>query len=254
MKHMLITTTLLSGSLLLLSACSSGGSSSSSSSSVPSVPAVPNRGTAFYVDSAVEGVHVLCGSTASVTDVNGAFTYEEGQNCQFMIGDIVVHRDANLYDGKVIIEDNLRTAQFLQSMDYDGNANNGIQIHNQTGDVLAQHNIHNVPSDDDILAGVVEGMHNSDIGYHGNFVHQADAQEHLNQTHQEHNQNTQQDNTTQHNQNDTYYDDNPTHNTQQDNTTQHNQNDTYYDDNPTHNTQQDNTQEHNSNDNDKNHR
>jgi len=243
MKKIFITTTILSSSLLLLSAC--GGGSSSTSYSTPSIPTpppsnqtMPTTGTAFYVDSAVEGVEVICGNTVSTTDVRGAFTYEDGKDCQFKIGNVVIHQETALYDGKVIIEDDLKTAQFLQSMDYDGDANNGIKIHNQTGEVLAQHNIHSVPTDDDTLANAVVGMQNSHTGYHGDFVHQNEAQEHLNNTHQEHNM--QQENTQEHNQNDTYYN--------QDSTQQHNTNDTYNND----------TQQHNSNDryddNDKNHR
>jgi hypothetical protein len=193
MKNILVATTLLSASLLLLSACGS----SSNTSYTPTTPntTLPMTGTAFYVDSAVGGVDVLCGTTHSVTDTNGAFIYEEGQDCQFYIGDVLLRHESGLYDGKVVIEDNLQTAQFLQSMDYDGDATNGISIHNQTGDILAQHNIHTVPHNDDTLAESVTHLQNANIGYHGDFVHQNDAQEHLNNTQQQHN-------TQQHNQND----------------------------------------------------
>ena len=221
MRKISIETAILSSSILLLSACGGG-----SSNTTPPSQTMPTTGTAFYVDSAVEGVEVICGNTVSTTDVRGAFTYEDGKDCQFKIGNVVIHQETALYDGKVIIEDDLKTAQFLQSMDYDGDANNGIKIHNQTGEVLAQHNIHSVPTDDDTLADAVVGMQNSHTGYHGDFVHQNEAQEHLNNTHQEHN-NTEHTNTQEHTQNDTYND--TQHNTQQDNTQQHNQTDTYND-------------------------
>ncbi len=214
MKNVLVTTTLLSASLLLLSACGSSSSSHTNYTPTSTTPnsSMPTTGRAFYVDSAVGGVDVLCGTTHSVTDANGAFIYEEGQDCQFHIGDVLLRHESGLYDGKVVIEDNLQTAQFLQSMDYDGDASNGISIHNQTGDILAQHNIHSVPHNDDTLAESVTHLQNANIGYHGDFVHQNDAQEHLNTTQQQHN--PQQDNT-QHN----------TNTPQQDNTQQHNQND-----------------------------
>ena len=204
MKKILIKTTILSSSLLLLSACGGGSSTSYSTPATQPNQTMPTTGTAFYVDSAVEGVEVICGNTVSTTDVKGAFTYEEGKDCQFKIGNVVIHQETALYDGKVIIEDDLKTAQFLQSMDYDGDANNGIKIHNQTGDVLAQHNVNSVPNNDDALANAVEGMQNSQTGYHGDFIYENEAQEHLNNTHQEYNM--EQENTQEHNSNDKYDD------------------------------------------------
>jgi hypothetical protein len=237
-KNTFIKTTLLSSSILLLSACGSSGTSYSE----PTSQIQPTKGTAFYVDSAVEGVQVICGDTVSTTDARGAFTYEEGQDCQFKIGDVLLHQETALYDGKVIIEDDLKTAQFLQSMDYDGDANNGIQIHNQTGDVLEQHNIHSVPDNDDSIANAVVDMQDSDIGYHGDFVHEDDAQEHLNNTHQEHD--TQQNTTEQHY---TQQDQDTTeqHYTQQDqDTTEQHYTQQDQDTTEQHYTQQDTTEQH----------
>jgi len=184
MKNKIITMSMLTIASLTFVGC---GSSSSSSNTPITPPPATNGGTAFYVDSAVEGVNVTCGSTTSITDANGMFHYEDGKDCQFSIGGILLRTDSGLYQDKVIIEDNIQTAQYLQSMDYDGNPQNGITIHNQTGNIMSQHGVSHVPMNDQDLAENVVMMENSNIGYHGNFVHQQDAQEHLNNTMREHN-------------------------------------------------------------------
>ena len=55
-----------------------------------------NKGTAFYVDSAVEGVTAQCRSTVTTTDKDGAFIYEVGQKCSFLIGNIVLSKHGGI--------------------------------------------------------------------------------------------------------------------------------------------------------------
>ena len=173
MRKNLIQVSVLTAAVLVLNGC--GGSDSTTTP-------VAATGTAFYVDSAVEGVSVTCGSTMSTTDVNGQFMYEEGQDCMFRIGDIVLRRESDLYQDKVVMEDNLQTAQFLQSMDYDGNPDNGIMIHPQTAEVMAQNGISQMPNNDQELADACVNMQDANIGYQGEFVYEQDAQEHMNRT------------------------------------------------------------------------
>jgi len=186
MKQKVVSISVLAAAVLAINGC---GSSSSSSTTPPT--ATPTTGTALYVDSAVEGVSVTCGSTTSVTDAEGRFTYEDGKDCQFSVGSVVLRTESGLYQDKVIIEDNIQTAQYLQSMDYDGNPDNGITIHNQTAEVMAQHNRTHVPTNDQELAECVADMENADIGYQGHFVHEQDAQEHVEKTKVKHEQDNQ---------------------------------------------------------------
>jgi len=178
MKQKIVTISVLTTAILAFSGCGS--------SNTTTVPVAPTTGTAFYLDSAVEGVSVTCGTTTSVTDVDGRFTYEDGKDCQFSVGAIALRTESGLYQDKVIIEDNIRTAQYLQSMDYDGNPNNGITIHSQTDDVMAQHDMIHVPANDQELAESVSAMESAGIGYHGNFVHEQEAQDHVDNTKAEH--------------------------------------------------------------------
>ena len=103
--------------VLMLAGC--GGSSDSTETA-----------TAYYVDSAVAGVSYVCGSQAGTTGKDGAFTFEKGQGCTFSLADIPLRTVAaeELYEAKKIVEDNIDVAQLLQSLDADGNLDNGIQI------------------------------------------------------------------------------------------------------------------------------
>ncbi len=174
MKRALIKVSILTAVSLVLSGC--GDSNSNADAPVTST------GTAFYIDSAVEGVTVTCGSTISTTDVNGQFMYEEGKTCMFSIGEITLRNETGLYQDKVVIEDHIQTAQFLQSMDYDGNPENGITIHPQTETVMTQNGINQIPGTDAELADAVEYMGSANIGYHGDFVGEQEAQEHMDRT------------------------------------------------------------------------
>jgi hypothetical protein len=173
------TISLMAGSILLLSGCGGGGGGSTSSATA--------RGTAFYVDAAVEGVTAVCGNTTTVTDANGAFIYEEGKKCQLKIGEIVLRTVENLYDGQVIIEDAIKTAQFLQTLDQDGNPDNGIKIIDQTAAVLSQIGVSEVPGSDAVLADIEGTMAGAGIGYNGTYTSEEEAQEHVNETYQQYN-------------------------------------------------------------------
>jgi len=191
---------------LLLAACGGANSttttegSSSASSSTPSNKLLKG----YYVDSAVEGVEFNCttatGTTRSgTTDANGTFTFEENQTCTFKIGDVVLREvNASSMEDKVtIFEDNTRVAQFLQTLDSDGNATNGIQILPEAHEVVKERNMTKVPQNDAELEDVKDDLkEKAPERYHGDIVSEQDAREHLGETRQRieaHNQRTQDD-------------------------------------------------------------
>ncbi len=92
-------------------------------------------GTGYYVDAPIEGVNYKCGSKTGITDKDGKFIFEQGTGCEFYVGGIKLREVSKdeLKDGKKVLENDIEVAQFLQSIDVDGNLSNGIQI---TKDVL----------------------------------------------------------------------------------------------------------------------
>ncbi|MDY0121367.1 MAG: hypothetical protein RBR54_05425 [Sulfurimonas sp.] len=116
---------------MLLVACGDGDSSYENSSAM-------NAGTGYYVDSAVEGVSYECGIHTGVTDAEGKFVFDLNQGCRFSLAGITLRETngSDMLDGGKIVENNESVARFLQSLDNDGNPNNGIQITSDVVDVL----------------------------------------------------------------------------------------------------------------------
>lgn len=85
--------------------------------------------TAYYVDSAVEGVDYICGEFNGTTEADGAFTFDPDKNCTFSLAGAMLETidKSRLASGKKIVtsED---VAQVLQTIDGDGDPSNGIQI------------------------------------------------------------------------------------------------------------------------------
>ena len=120
--------TLLSSVLIatLLAGCNSSDSQPSNTSTTP----VKKIGMGYYVDSAVSGITYTCGTEVGTTDDLGLFTFEEGEDCQFTIGDIVLReiKSSLLEDKITVLENNISVAQLLQTLDSDGDPSNGIDI------------------------------------------------------------------------------------------------------------------------------
>ena len=157
---------------LLLVGC--GNSSTGNSAST---------GTGYYVDSAINGVEYVCGTQSGTTDIYGKFTFEENQDCSFKVGNIVL-REVNastLKNGITILEDNADTARFLQTLDRDGDASNGIEI----SDSAKQLNLTEIPKDDAVLMSIRDDIKASDKNYQGRVVTAQEVQEHLTQTRNE---------------------------------------------------------------------
>ena len=156
---------------LLLVGCGDSGSTTEK---------ISNTGTGYYVDSAIAGVEYVCGTERGITDADGKFTFEENQKCTFKIGNVLL-REVNastLKDGITILEDDPHTARFLQTLDRDGNASNGIEVTES-----AKHlELTEVPKDDAVLLDVKEEVKANDERYEGRVVTQEETQSHLNTT------------------------------------------------------------------------
>ncbi len=166
-----ITLSSIAIATVLLAGC---GSTSSNS---------PTVGTGYYVDSAIAGVEYSCGAESGVTNTDGKFTFEENQNCTFKVGNIILREvDAStLKDGITILEDNLDTARFLQTLDRDGDASNGIEV----SDAVKKLNITEIPKEEAVLASIRDDIKANDEKYQGRVVSTQEAQEHLTQTRNE---------------------------------------------------------------------
>jgi len=119
----LIMTTIFS--VALLSACGGGDNK-------PTV----KQGT--FIDSAIEGLSYVSGGQSGTTDASGGFSFEDGQTVRFSVGGIVIGEakaekvmtPVELVEGA---EDEthgtvINIIRFLQTLDDDGDPNNGIMI------------------------------------------------------------------------------------------------------------------------------
>lgn len=88
-----------------------------------------------FIDSAVAGINYECGDNTGVTDADGKFDYNLGDTCTFKIGDILLGTVENILIPLVtpfdIAEDEeaaIKIASLLQTIDADGDPENGIDI------------------------------------------------------------------------------------------------------------------------------
>jgi len=144
---------------------------------------IPEIGTGHYVDAAVKGVTYDCGNQQGVTDDNGTFTFEDGQKCIFTLGNIVLREldPKELEDKMIVIEDNIDNARLLQTLDNDGDADNGIEITQNVLNAITQSGQSIVPVGDDELGSFFQNIEGAE-GYSGAMVTIEDAQAHLSQT------------------------------------------------------------------------
>ncbi len=160
--------------IALLSGC---GSSSSDSTSTTVT------GTGYYVDSAVQGAEYKCGSQNGVTDENGKFTFEYGQDCVFTLNGVTlrkVEKDDLVADEIKIIEDNTTVAAFLQTLDKDGDPSNGIQIIDEIKTAIKD-KITEIPEIDE-LGTIVNTYLNNINEYNGHAMTLEEVESHLEET------------------------------------------------------------------------
>ena len=142
-------------------------------------------GTGYYVDSPVKGIDYLCGSESGTTDINGTFTFEEGKNCSFKIGDLTLREisASSLEDKITILEDNVEVAQLLQTLDMDGDASNGITIDKRASStVVADINIEEIPTELAVLDSIKEALKAENEEYRGRVKTREEAKAHLDAT------------------------------------------------------------------------
>lgn len=138
---------LVLGAIISISGCGGGNSNTDDSESVP-VHLPPPTGTAYYIDSAVSGINYKCGQQEGITGTDGSFTFQVGQSCTFYLGDMEL-RDVHtglLVDGTNIYETDVKIARILQSLDTDGNPDNGITIDATTVAALSDNDITALPT------------------------------------------------------------------------------------------------------------
>jgi len=91
-----------------------------------------------FLDSLVEGIYFVSGEQSGFTDANGTFQYEVGATIQFSVGGVIIGEclgqelitPVNLVEGATDASHPtvLNIASFIQTLDTDGNADNGITI------------------------------------------------------------------------------------------------------------------------------
>lgn len=138
---------------------------------------VVETGTAYYVDSAVEGVKYVCGTKEGLTGEDGSFIFEKGSSCTFYLDNIKLRdlRVDQLVDGKEILETNLEIAKILQTLDVDGDPSNGITIDATLVDAMIDAGITKLPQTEAELAKFKEVMAYNEV----TVVTDADAKSHL---------------------------------------------------------------------------
>jgi len=112
-----------------MSACGGGGNSGTSSTSTTK--------TGALVDSAVSNIHYQTATQSGTTNASGEFTYKKGETVTFSIGDLkfpavsagAVVTPVSMAGATSITDQRASNiARLLQSLDQDGNPNNGISI------------------------------------------------------------------------------------------------------------------------------
>ncbi|TYK64962.1 hypothetical protein [Colwellia echini] len=90
-----------------------------------------------FIDSAVAGINYECGDNSGVTDAEGKFDYKLGDACTFKLGDLELGSIANMTVESPIVtpfdiaedsEKAIKIASLLQTIDADGNPENGIDL------------------------------------------------------------------------------------------------------------------------------
>ncbi|MCK4441233.1 MAG: hypothetical protein KAU90_04455 [Sulfurovaceae bacterium] len=154
---------------------------SSGTPDINSTNAIPEPNIGHYFDSAVKGVDYKCGDFNGTTDSNGTFQYEKDKDCLLTLGNDLVLQELNSselskYKG-IIVEKNVSKAVFLQTLDNDGDASNGIDIIDSVKTKIADMNVSSVLVDD-ALTSFQDDLVGTD-GYNGSLIDVDKAKSHL---------------------------------------------------------------------------
>lgn len=160
MRFLSLTALVVAASLAFLQGCHSGGGAG---------PVAAEEGTyrtGYFIDSPVEGLEYETLSFKGLTETQGEFLYRDGETVTFSLGGVVLGRAsakriltpvslggvaANTASTRVI-----NIARFLQSLDDDLNAANGIRIPSRVREALQGIRVNFTDPDLDNDAGVQE--------------------------------------------------------------------------------------------------
>ena len=139
----------------------------------------PKTGTGYYKDSAVEGVSYVCGSKKGITDKQGKFIFEKGKSCTFTLAGMTLRavKASALHDSVEVVEDNSTIYTLLQTLDSDGNPDNGITILPKVVEQLKKVQVA-LPASPAEVANVHNDIKNVE-GYHGKLKTEDEAKVHV---------------------------------------------------------------------------
>jgi len=120
----------------------------------------PRTGKAYYVDAAISGISYNCGTENGLTNTEGKFIFEIGQGCSLALGNIHLRTLSadELSEGVIIFESDKKIAAFFQSLDWDANPSNGIEIRQEIITALTQSGISEIPDNESELDIMVASL------------------------------------------------------------------------------------------------
>ncbi len=125
-------------------------------------------------------------TNSGTTNADGSFSYEEGQVCTFSVGGIVLREiDTATMGDNIVFEDDVKTAKFLQTLDNDGNPENGIQVDAEVSNAIASGKVDlqgAIPQSDEEITKLVAQLQDEVDSYKGEATGEAEAQSHLDDT------------------------------------------------------------------------
>ena len=158
----------------------------------------PGVHTGMFLDSAVDGLYYETPTQSGVTDMNGTFTYMDGEMVRFHVGDVLlgeapaeaIMTPVDLVPGATDETHPVVTniCRFLQTLDEDGDPANGIYIPDTViGEMQGRHIDFDMPAEQFAMSqAVTTAMHDvgaADPSYSGRMMVSIEtAQAHMNQT------------------------------------------------------------------------
>lgn len=138
----------------------------------------------YYLDSAVSGIKYKCGEHEGITDKEGRFKFQDNDSCILSISDILLKEITadSLTDGIKVVEDNATIAAFLQTLDKDGNVENGIEITEDIVNTLKTAKVKTIPQNEAELATIYNRLKNDVDDYKGSLVTTDEASKHMEAT------------------------------------------------------------------------
>ncbi|MDO6445416.1 DM13 domain-containing protein [Colwellia sp. 1_MG-2023] len=130
--------------VVFISACGGGGSTSSPEQNTVVVQP-PTTFTGVFIDSSVEGLRYQTTTQEGMTDPDGQFIYQSEEEVTFSIGGIVFPKviSQSIITPLEIFETTdinnlsvINALRLLQTIDFDGDADNGIQVTQSAHDLF----------------------------------------------------------------------------------------------------------------------